>query len=557
MSLNILIIAGVILLFIVSLGFIFSRLYHKSSKQVSFIRTGLGGEKVILNGGAIVLPILHDVISINMNTLKLEIKKNKEESLITKDRLRVDIVAEFYLRVSQNKSSIAIAAQTLGLKTINPESLKSLIEGKLVDALRTTAAEMDMDELHEQRSSFVQKVQLTVNEDLNKNGLELESVSLTGLDQTDIQYFNENNAFDAKGLKKLTETIEANKKSRNDIQQENLIAIEEKNLLTAQKIFAVEKSKEESRLEEERKTKIFAANQRASIIKEEEKSLKESEEAKILSQKAIELANIHKNEEIESTAIATNRKLAELEIKKEQAIKIAEQDKQIAISVKTEAEASANQVANEAKKLEIESLERIETAKSVEVEKRKAEVELINIENKAKIIEREAQANAKAIIEIAEANKIKMEIDAKGNSAINDAENILSNDILDYRAKLEFIKNLENIIIAMSKPMENIDSINIVDMKGLGGVGGNNGGDANSKGNNLGDDFVNAALKYKIHTPFVENMLKSIGIKNGLDSLQGMTNVFNDTPETLVETVADTPETLVETVADTVEDKLV
>ena len=48
-------------------------LYLRSSKERSFVRTGLGGQKVVLDGGAFVLPIVHDVIPVNMNTLRLEV----------------------------------------------------------------------------------------------------------------------------------------------------------------------------------------------------------------------------------------------------------------------------------------------------------------------------------------------------------------------------------------------------------------------------------------------------------------------------------------------------
>ena len=34
-----------------------SWLYHRSSKEISFVRTGLGGQKVVMNGGALVLPM--------------------------------------------------------------------------------------------------------------------------------------------------------------------------------------------------------------------------------------------------------------------------------------------------------------------------------------------------------------------------------------------------------------------------------------------------------------------------------------------------------------------
>ena len=70
-------------------------LYLRSSKERSFVRTGLGGQKVVLGGGAFVLPIVHDVIPVNMNTLRLEVSRGRDKALITRDRMRVDVIAEF------------------------------------------------------------------------------------------------------------------------------------------------------------------------------------------------------------------------------------------------------------------------------------------------------------------------------------------------------------------------------------------------------------------------------------------------------------------------------
>ena len=201
---NPLLIAGVIVIALFAIGMILRKLYRRASKQVSFVRTGFGGQKVILDGGAMVLPVMHEIIPVNMNTLRLEVKRANDQALITRDRMRVDVLAEFYVRVKPTAESIANAAQTLGMRTMEPAALKELVEGKFVDALRAVAAEMAMTELHEKRVDFVQKVQQVVSEDLLKNGLELESVSLTGLVQTSREYFNPDNAFDAEGLTMLT-----------------------------------------------------------------------------------------------------------------------------------------------------------------------------------------------------------------------------------------------------------------------------------------------------------------------------------------------------------------
>ena len=122
------IIAGVILVALFVLGLILTRLYRRASKEVSFVRTGFGGEKVIMNGGAMVLPVLHEIIPVNMNTLRLEVRRAAQQALITRDRMRVDVMAEFYVRVKPSAESIATAAQTLGMKTMSPDELKDLVK---------------------------------------------------------------------------------------------------------------------------------------------------------------------------------------------------------------------------------------------------------------------------------------------------------------------------------------------------------------------------------------------------------------------------------------------
>ena len=163
--------AGIVLAALLVIGLILTRLYRRASKETGFVRTGFGGEKVVINGGALVLPVLHETMQVNLNTVRLAVERKNNDALITLDRLRIDVKAEFYVRVRPDRESIAMAAQTLGHRTMQPDSLKELIEGKFVDALRSVAAGMTMAQLHEQRAEFVQKVQQVSAADLAMNGL--------------------------------------------------------------------------------------------------------------------------------------------------------------------------------------------------------------------------------------------------------------------------------------------------------------------------------------------------------------------------------------------------
>ena len=85
-------IAALVILFL-------NRYYRKATREVALVRTGAGGQSVVLDGGCIALPFLHKVSEVNMKTSRLEIERLGPKSIITSDRLRVDVGAEFYVRV--------------------------------------------------------------------------------------------------------------------------------------------------------------------------------------------------------------------------------------------------------------------------------------------------------------------------------------------------------------------------------------------------------------------------------------------------------------------------
>ena len=66
-----------------------ARLYKRATRETSLVKTGSGGKKVIMDGGTIVVPFLHEIAKVNMKTLRLEVARVNDQSLITKDRMRV------------------------------------------------------------------------------------------------------------------------------------------------------------------------------------------------------------------------------------------------------------------------------------------------------------------------------------------------------------------------------------------------------------------------------------------------------------------------------------
>ena len=538
-------VAATVLVVLIVIGLILARLYRRASKETGFVRTGFGGEKVVINGGALVLPILHETMPVNLNTVRLPVERRNTDALITSDRMRIDVKAEFYVRVKPDAGSIAIAAQTLGQRTMQPEALKELIEGKFVDALRSVAAGMTMSQLHEQRSDFVQKVQQVSSVDLAMNGLELESVSLTGLDQTSIEHFNANNAFDAEGLTKLTEQIELRKKTRNDIEQDTRVQIETKNLEAERTRLDLQRETEFARIEQERELENRRAAQVADIARIQAEQSREAEQARINAKQIVDGAQIE-----------ADRTISQARIAQEQAVAIARQESQIAVQGKSREESQAKAEADRARAEAVAAEEQVVTARETEVAERVKRIELIEASKEAERsaigIKVAAEAEKQAATDRAEAVRVaaegeasaakltaegvraRFEVDAAGQRALNEAANILSSDQVSMQTKIALLKALPEIIRESAKPMKAINSIKIVQVEGLGGGNNGGGGGASGSDGNLADAAMTAALRYRTQAPMIDNLLRELGLDGkaiGLSPAKSIVQLSEDAAE--------------------------
>lgn len=512
-------------------------LYLRSSKERAFVRTGLGGQRVVLDGGAFVLPIVHEVIPVNMNTLRLEVSRGRDKALITKDRMRVDVIAEFYVRVAAEPTAVAAAAQTLGLRTMAPDELRELVEGKFIDALRTAAAEMTMEELHEKRGTYVKRVREAVAGDLTKNGLELEAASLTQLDQTAMEYFNPSNAFDAEGLTRLTEQIERRKKQRNDVEQDTLVAIRNKNLEAEKLSLEIDRDGEFARLSQQREVEIARARQRAELTTERAQREQEGESAQITAKQTIDAARIRSEQSIEQERIGKERSISAAEIERRKALELAEQQRAIAVARESEALSNAQADAEVARAHAVSAEEKVFTAREVEMAERKKAIDLIGASQSAERealrltvaakAEKDASADRGAAIRAqaeadADADRIKSlavrvraEIEAEALRWMNEAHNMLSPEARASALRMKLVEKAEAIIRESVKPMERIEGIKILHVDGLGGNGGGGGGGGDHGNGGFADSVVNSALRFRAQAPIVDQLLREIGLEAG------------------------------------------
>jgi uncharacterized membrane protein YqiK len=180
--------------------------------------------------------------------------------------MRVDVEAEFYVRVRQDKESVAMAASTLGRRTLEAQNLHGCCRASSKAPARRGRRDGHGRDAREPRCLCGARRSLA-QEDLEKNGLELESVAIIDIDQTALEYFNPSNRFDAEGLTSLIKEIEERRKLRNDIEQDSMIKIRARNL-EAEKKRSRSSARARGRLAQEREVEFRRAQQRAELARE-------------------------------------------------------------------------------------------------------------------------------------------------------------------------------------------------------------------------------------------------------------------------------------------------
>ncbi|MEO0762356.1 MAG: flotillin domain-containing protein, partial [Pseudomonadota bacterium] len=149
--------------------------------------------------------------------------------------------------------------------------------------------------------------------------------------------------------------------------------------------------------------------------------------------------------------------------------------------------------------------ERVLTVRETEVAQRRKSIDVMMAEK--------AAAEAKLV---AEAEKIRSEVEAEAQRLINEAENVLTDPARASLFRRKMLEHVEGIVAASVKPLEKIQDIRIMQLDGVTG----HGGDGPSGGSPT-DEVINAALRYRVQAPLIDSLLADIGVEGGTLSKQG------------------------------------
>ncbi|HBZ45322.1 MAG TPA: flotillin, partial [Maritimibacter sp.] len=381
-------------------------------------------------------------------------------------------------------------------RTFQPDELKALIDGMMIDALRTVAAQMTMDELHENRAEFVREVRDILGDTLGRYGLQLDSVSLTDFDQTAFSSLDETNAFNAVGMRKLAEVIAKSKRERAQIEGDSEVEVRRTAMEASRRKLEIDLEERRAEIAQAQEVETLMAAQLAEVARRKAQAEQEAAHARIAMEQEIQSADIKRELAIREAEIAQDRTL-----------KIAEQERQIQISAKSQEEIRARAEADTARAEAVKAEEAIQTARQMAEAERRKSVALLAAQQDAETAATRARIAAEsdkmtakdrtaAKREEAEAMKVLKLAEVEAEAARIKAENARSDALAALELEKLRLGAMPEIVAQMVKPAEKIDSITIHQVNGLGQRSGtvSDGGERNSPMTQIVDSILDLAV---------------------------------------------------------------
>ncbi|AUC60896.1 Inner membrane protein YqiK [Cyanobacterium sp. HL-69] len=566
----------------------YTRVYTITPNNEAFVRTGgifTKDKKVILNGGCMVIPGFHELTRVPLREISIDVVRQGNLAVRTRDYLRANMRVTFYVCISADKDSVLTAAQRLSKQgKISEIDIKDALEKRADDAIRAAAKKKSIAEIDSDKLGFAEEVLNLIQQDLRKVGLTLNNIAISEIEESDT--YDENNYFDAQGVRLRTETIQKSIKQKLDVELEmsrekseieldTRVAIEQQELAAEKQSLSIGKEKEEAKLTKMKEIEFLKAQREREVQESRDQEQAKVERNKILQQQAIEEERIKQQLAVQQSQIQANITLEEQNKKfrvaqtlQEQEAEVAQIDRQrtveatrlfaqIAIAEAEQESQIAQQQASiaiahkekerfaaEAQRAEAE--EGVKTAREVENAERQKQLSLIVAEREAaekritdqnvveidvfrrrrqaEIARQAAELEAESIRTLADAQKYKLIAEAEGKKALINAENSLS----DANRTAEIIKfifpEIAPQLPELLKAIAPQPGI-LGDARIYSFPGANNG---NGNGQNNGND-INKLLFSTSGLSLINTLMDEGKLGSLLGQIKGLLNTNNGT----------------------------
>ncbi|MDE0554810.1 MAG: SPFH domain-containing protein [Candidatus Poribacteria bacterium] len=341
--------------------------YRIPKADVALVRTGGSKEKISITGGLWVNTIIHEIKEISLNTMRIEAIREGPEALITYDFNRGDVEVVFYLKVEPNQTDILRAAQALGDKSMTPETVRELVEPKLEGALRSVAAESEIQDLLQKRQEFADKVQAACGEDLQiQNGLMLETVSIIRVDQTPVETLDAENRFDAVGIREITEITAEQEREKERIVLEKEVAIVQIEVDARIQKLEAEQQQAWAESDQQKNIAIYAAEREAETLKFQFEMEQGVQEREYEMKQEVERARIAQEQIVQEREIEMNRDIQVAQVQQEQVVQEREIEKNLIVETQQIEQSKVVQLAEIQQHLTVQ-MQKIEQEQTIAV----------------------------------------------------------------------------------------------------------------------------------------------------------------------------------------------
>ncbi|HUN23514.1 MAG TPA: SPFH domain-containing protein [Anaerolineales bacterium] len=404
-----------------------SRAYVKTPANRAFVRTGglfqraNALPKVVMNGGAWVFNIIHEITWVDLGTMAIEIERTEHNALLTVDPQYADIKAIFYIKVNPTVEGVIDAARTIGGKQVDSNAVKQLVDAKLDGALRDVAASFTLMSLHQEREKFIQEVQSRLKTDLQENGLVLESVSILTLRAARQGSFNTDDVFGAQVARANAQVIQQALKERNDIERQTEIEIKQRDISASKLRLDLDRDLALATAAQEREVRMMQATEKSRADTMVYEEVQKAETARVAKEKAVALLELQRERDLSLQNELTQQDVMSAEVVRRQAVELAEQQRQIRILQEQQKRESAEQQRLKVSAEREEAAQTVLSVQATQAAQREAKIKVIEAEREAQkaMIEqknrieldalrrqREAEAQALALKEIAAAEAV-------------------------------------------------------------------------------------------------------------------------------------------------------
>lgn len=479
--------------------------YRVADIDKALIITGGKEPKIVVSGGAFVIPIFRKASYFDLCMLTVTADRDEIKTITA-----VPIVCDWTAQIRPASNDVATLKKAIiSFKERGQDGIINDVKLTLTGAVRDIVASMTPEAVLKDKAEFAQKVRDTVEDEMLNMGMELVSLNIQDITDHN-QYYDNLAALDHEEKRR-----EAEKKRAvvgQEVRQQN--ALSEQSAaqaeLDAQLAIAAKKRdndiKKASYKAETDKAQADAdiAGKLQSTVRMQEVAVEEGKVA-VVRQEQANLAALREKEVIATKAEAEKEK-RRIEAEAEANVKRVQAEAQVAV-----AERQANAIKIEADANAAKQTKEGTAAAEVTKMKGQAEADVIKQRGLA-----EAEAEKARLIAVAEGKKAELMAEAEGERALAEAR--ASNEKVNFEIEKLKIETDARITVAtktaeiMAEVGRNAEFVNF---------GGQQGG-AGGTGNVLIDTLAG-----------IPQLLKQLDIENG--ALNGKS--FNDQIGELVETV--------------------